>query len=314
MIDVASVFLKKSALLSSAALVCCSLLLAGCAGGSDGSGGLLDRLPGNNETSEEKTAKKAAKQARKAQQASFRERGTLSRPSNEEQIAKRTEALQELKTLRDQLKKRSPRYESELDAAKAELARRQGTGEITDATADQTPSSIRDQRLSELETLKAELERRDASRGTQEELIAAALTDNEAVYRYINACLQHPTGDFRNAFDSQRDLELVSSEKAGPLFAKVQGDKLFQNADQSVLTVAANGNCDISFTTANLKDYMKGLVHVLETQGAIVSSKKVLSIDIINAVHPRGNFRLSTGKKVIGQGGSTEFYTTISVL
>ena len=91
--------------------------------------------------------------------------------------ASRTELIQELKEAKEEQRKRNFNNEAELAEAKAELARRQSTGQITPDQAKLTPARIRDQQLSELEKLKAELARRQLTNTTKAERIGRALTD-----------------------------------------------------------------------------------------------------------------------------------------
>ena len=135
--------------------------------------------------------------------------------------------------------------------------------------------------------------------------ISKALTENEAVYRNVDTCLRRGPRDFRNAFDGRPDLLKVVDEK---------NNQLYQNSDKSILILTTDKNCDISFTGKNIENYTDGLIHILKAQGAVVEKKNVANLDIISVSHPRGSFRLANGIKVIGQGGSTNFYTTIKAL
>ena len=218
--------------------------------------------------------------------------------------ASRTELIQELKEAKEEQRKRNFNNEAELAEAKAELARRQSTGQITPEQVRLTPASIRDQQLSELEKLKAELTRRQLTNTTKAERIGRALTDNELAYRYVDQCITRPSGDFTNLFNGQPDLQLIVSEK------KTQ---VFRNADRTVLLQSSTEACDVSFSGGDIDDYAAGLVHILETQGGLVETKKLAGLTIINTVHPRGNFRLATGKKIIGNS-DTNLYTSIIAL
>ncbi|MEP3629506.1 MAG: hypothetical protein ABJN04_05835 [Hyphomicrobiales bacterium] len=218
--------------------------------------------------------------------------------------ASRTELIQELKDAKQELTKRNFNNEKELAEAKAELARRQSTGQITPEQVKLTPARIRDQQLNELEKLKAELARRRLTNTTKAERIGRALTDNELAYRYVDQCITRPSGDFTNLFNGQADLELIVSEK------KTQ---VFRNADRTLLLQTSTDACDVSFNGSDVADYAAGLVHILETQGGLVETKKLAGLTIINTVHPRGNFRLATGRKIIGSA-DTNLYTSIIAL
>lgn len=218
--------------------------------------------------------------------------------------ASRTELIQELKEAKEEQRKRNFNNEAELAEAKAELARRQSTGQITPDQAKLTPARIRDQQLSELEKLKAELARRQLTNTTKAERIGRALTDNELAYRYVDQCITRPSGNFTNLFNGQPDLQLIVSEK------KTQ---VYRNADRTILLQSSTSACDVSFSGGDIDDYAAGLIHILETQGGLVESKKLAGLTIINTVHPRGNFRLATGKKIIGNS-DTNLYTSIIAL
>ena len=218
--------------------------------------------------------------------------------------ASRTELIQELKEAKQEQRKRNFNNKDELAAARAELVRRQSTGEITPDQAKLTPARIRDQQLSQLEKLKAELARRELTNTTKAERIGRALTDNELAYRYVDQCITRPKGDFTNLFDGQPDIQLIVSEK------KTQ---VYRNADRNLLLQTSTETCDVSFNSSDIDDYAAGLVHILETQGALVESKKLAGLTIINTVHPRGNFRLATGRKIIGSA-DTNLYTSIIAL
>lgn len=217
----------------------------------------------------------------------------------------RSKVLDELKSLRAELQRRTGRLETDLKAAKAELARRQGAGEIDQAKVNLTPAEIRDSQLSELEKLRAELERRQSGEARKKRIVSAALTENEVAYRHIDACLGRGNGDFRGVFDGRPDLVPVIQEK---------GNQVYSNADRSVLLFTSKDSCDVSFSGTSVNNFATGLVHILETQGGIVESKKLAGLTVITVVHPRGNFRLASGRKVIGQGGGTNLYTTISAI
>ena len=218
--------------------------------------------------------------------------------------ASRTELIQELKEAKQEQRKRNFNNKDELAAARAELVRRQSSGEITPDQARLTPARIRDQQLSQLERLKAELARRELTNTTKAERIGRALTDNEQAYRYVDQCITRPSGDFTNLFNGQPDLQLIVSEK------KTQ---VYRNADRTLLLQSSNNACDVSFNGGDIDDYAAGLVHILETQGGLVEMKKLAGLTIINTVHPRGNFRLATGKKIIGNS-DTNLYTSIIAL
>jgi len=123
-------------------------------------------------------------------------------------------------------------------------------------------------------------------------------------YRYVDQCITRPTGDFTNLFDSHPDLQLIVAEK------KTQ---VYRNDVRSVVVQTSNEACDVSFHGGDISDYATGLAHILETQGGLVETKKLAGLTIINTVHPRGNFRLATGKKVIGSA-DTNLYTSIIAL
>lgn len=218
--------------------------------------------------------------------------------------ASRTELIQELKDAKQELRKRNFNNKKELAEAKAELARRQSTGEITPEQVKLTPASIRDQQLSQLEKLKAELARRRLTNTTKAERIGRALTENELAYRFVDQCITRPSGDFTNLFNGQANLELIVSEK------KTQ---VYRNADRTLLLQTSTDACDVSFNGSDIADYAAGLVHILETQGGLVETKKLAGLTIINTVHPRGNFRLATGRKIIGSA-DTNLYTSIIAL
>lgn len=261
--------------------------------------GFFGKLFDGDERKRRKAERKAAKaEAKRKQEAT----------SNAEAIdvsgASRTELIKELKDAKQELQKREFNIEKELVAAKAELARRQSTGQITPEQVKLTPARIRDKQLSELEKLKAELARRKLTNTTKEERIARALTDNELAYRYVDQCITRPTGDFTRLFDGREDLELIVTEK------KTQ---VYRNAERSVLVQTSTEACDVSFNGGDIGDYAAGLVHILETQGGLVETKRLAGLTIINTVHPRGNFRLATGKKVIGSA-DTNLYTSIIAL
>ncbi|MEP3524061.1 MAG: hypothetical protein ABJ081_00990 [Hyphomicrobiales bacterium] len=273
-------FLKKNRLHSAVGLLALSIALAGCGGGP--LGGVFDKLPDADSKAKTKTTKASG-----------------------EVYDGQAEVLAELQALRAELQKRSGALKQDLSAAKQELARRQGAGEIDQAKVNLSPSEIRDSQLSELEKLKAELERRKSGKEAKERAISTSLVENEAIYRNVDACLKRASGDFRNTFDGRSDLTKIVSEKKS---------QVYQNSDRSLLILTTDKNCDISFTGTSIDDYTTGLVHILETQGGVVENKKVAGINVISVAHPRGNFRLASGKKVIGQGGSTNLYTTIKAL
>ena len=218
--------------------------------------------------------------------------------------ASRTELIQELKEAKEEQRRRNFNNKDELAAARAELVRRQSAGEITPDQARLTPARIRDQQLSQLERLKAELARRELTNTTKAERIGRALTDNEQAYRYVDQCITRPKGDFTNLFDGQPDFQLIVSEK------KTQ---VYRNTDRTVLLQTSNETCDVSFSGGDIDDYAAGLVHILETQGGLVETRKLAGLTIINTVHPRGNFRLATGRKIIGSA-DTNLYTSIIAL
>lgn len=280
---------KKRAALS-VVLIALALAMSACSGGGSG---VLEKLPGIG-PKEEKAPKKDVKK-------SLREEPI--KPVTD--VNQRALLLAELKGLRSQLEQRTPEFEGDLAAAKAELARRQAAGEIDPEKVRLTPANIRDSQASQLDELKAELERRRLSGKTREQIIATALTENESVYRNVDTCLNRPKGDFRGLFEGRTDLTKLTAEKDG---------EVYQNADRSQLVLTSKTTCDISFTNDNLDDYITGLTHVLETQGAIVESKKLVGITVLTAVHPRGNFRLTSGRKVIGQGGNTNVYTSVTAI
>lgn len=287
-------FLKGKRLLCGSLLLGFAVAVSGCGG----TGGVLERLPGIGDSGKgaAKADKKAAKEKKAAEKAADAQPAT---------VDERAELLGELKALREQLKKRTGTLQSDLAEAKAELARRQSAGEIDTAKVNLSPAQIRDSQLSELDALKAELERRRTQGEAKERVISTALVENENIYRNVDACLMHPDGDFRNIFSDRSDLDKIVDDK---------DSQVYRNSEKTLLILTSKGSCDISFTGTSLDDYTTGLVHILETQGGIVEQKKLAGIDVISVAHPRGNFRLASGKKVIGQGSSTNFYTTISAL
>lgn len=260
--------------------------------------GFFKRLIGGEERKRRKAERKAAKEAAKRKAASD------AKVDEEFSGESRTELIQELKAAKKELNQRQFKIEEELAAAKEELRRRQATGAITPEQVKLTPANIRDQQLSELEKLKAELARRRATSTTKQERIARALGANETAYKYVDLCITRPDGNFTNLFDGQPGLELVVSEK------KTQ---VYRDAERTVLLQTTPESCDVSFSGDTIADYTAGLVHILETQGGLVETKKLAGLSIVNTVHPRGNFRLATGKKIIGSG-DTNFYTTIVAL
>ena len=185
--------------------------------------------------------------------------------------ASRTELIQELKEAKEEQRKRNFNNKDELAAARAELVRRQSSGEITPDQARLTPARIRDQQLSELDRLKAELARRELTNTTNAERIGRALTDNEQAYRYVDQCITRPSGDFTNLFDGQADFQLIVAEK------KTQ---VYRNQDRTILLQTSNEACDVSFSGGDIDDYAAGLVHILETQGGLVETKKLSLIHI----------------------------------
>lgn len=217
----------------------------------------------------------------------------------------RAQLIQELKALRAELNIRSGRLKTDLTAAKAELSRRQSAGEIDESKIKLTPAQIRDSQLSELDQLRAELSRRKLTKTSKQETIATALTENEIAYRYIDTCLTRPKGDFRGLFKDQPELSVLVEEKE---------NQVYRNSDQTILILTSKESCDVSFAGTSINDFTTGLTHILKTQEAIVETKKVAGLTVINIVHPRGNFRLASGKKVIGRGGSTNLYTTVTAL
>jgi len=279
--DAALVLFKKTRLLKNATIFALATAVGGCGGGG-AIGKFWDRLPDSDQ---------------KAQKAAQQNGG----PSGDE----RAELLNELQALRAQLQKRSGRLGSDLAAAKAELARRQGAGEIDQTKVNLSPAQIRDNQETELERLKAELERRRSTKAAKERIIATALTENEAIYRNVDACLMRPKGGFIGVFDGRSDLTKIIDEKKS---------QLYQNADKTLLILTTEESCDISFTGTNIDDFAVGLVHILETQGGVVESSNLAGINVISVAHPRGDFRLASGRKAIGQGGSTNLYTTIKAL
>ena len=261
--------------------------------------GFFGKLFDGDERKRRKAERKAAKEeARRKKEAQ----------ANAEAVdisgASRTELIKELKDAKKELQKREFSIEKELAAAKQELARRQSTGQITPEQVRLTPAAIRDKQLSELEKLKAELARRKLTNTTKEERIGRALTDNELAYRYVDQCITRPDGDFRDLFNGQPDLELIVSERK---------NQVYRNAERTVLVQTTPDTCDVSFSGGEVSDYTTGLVHILETQGGLVETKRLAGLTIINTVHPRGNFRLATGKKVIGSA-DTNLYTSIIAL
>lgn len=279
--DAALAFVKRKQMFLTGGLLALSVALVGC--GSGGAiGGLFDKLP----DAEPKTAKQVAQEGAPVDNS----RGII---------------LSELQALRAELQKRSGRLSGDLTAAKAELARRQSAGEIDPSKVNLSPAQIRDTQESELDKLKAELARRQSNKEVKEKIISVALTENEAIYRNVDACLMRPSGDFRNTFEGRSDLTKIVDEKKS---------QLYQNSDKTLLILTTDENCDISFTGTNVDDYAVGLVHILETQGGIVETKNLAGINVISVAHPRGNFRLASGRKAIGQGGSTNLYTTIKAL
>ncbi|MEP1441707.1 MAG: hypothetical protein ABJK39_01710 [Hyphomicrobiales bacterium] len=261
--------------------------------------GFFGRVFKGGDRKRRKAARKAAKAAAKR-----REEAAANAGSVDVSGASRTELIQDLKEAKQELQKREFDIENELAAAKQELARRQSTGQITPEQVKQTPANIRDKQLSELEKLKAELARRQLTNTTKAERIGRALTDNELAYRYVDQCITRPSGDFRNLFNGQADLELIVAEKK---------DQVYRNSARTVLVQTSDQACDVSFNGGDVGDYTAGLVHILETQGGLVETKRLAGLTIINTVHPRGNFRLATGKKVIGSS-DTNLYTSIIAL
>lgn len=217
----------------------------------------------------------------------------------------RREVITELKLLREELKRRSSKVQSNLSAAKAELARRQGAGEIDESKVKLTPAQIRDSQLDQLNALRAELERRKSGEAAKQQAITTALTENEVAYRSIDECLTRPNGDFRGVFANRPDLKQIVDEK---------DNQVYRNTDKSLLLLTSKGSCDVSFTGSNVENFTTGLVHILETQGGIVETKELAGLSVITVVHPRGNFRLASGRKVLGQGSGTNLYTTISAI
>ncbi|MEM8794227.1 MAG: hypothetical protein AAGE61_01565 [Pseudomonadota bacterium] len=212
--------------------------------------------------------------------------------------------VEELRALRAELQKRSGRLATDLAAAKRELARRQAAGEISTERVNQSPADIRDAQLEELERLKAELARRRVAADRKQEIISTALTENETAYASIDRCLSSGP-DFRNAFDGQAGLQKIVNENDA---------QVYRNIDKTLLVLTSKDTCDVSFSAASLDDYTVGLQHVLETQGGVVESRSVAGLTVLSVAHPRGNFRLANGRKVIGQGGGTNLYTTISIV
>ena len=285
--DAALAIMKQKRLANLGGILALSIAVAGCGGGSGPLGSLWDKLPDSD-------AKSGATKS-----------GTKTAKANGEVYDGQAEVLAELQALRAELQKRSGALKQDLTAAKAELARRQGAGEIDQAQVDLSPSEIRDSQLSELERLKAELAKRQSNKANKERAISSSLVENEAVYRNVDACLSRASGDFRNTFDGRTDLQKIVNEKKS---------QVYQNSDRSLLILTTDKNCDISFTGTSIDDYAIGLIHILETQGGVVENKKIGGINVISVAHPRGNFRLASGRKVIGQGGSTNLYTTIKAL
>lgn len=219
-------------------------------------------------------------------------------------VGSHEELLAELKLLRAELNKRSSRFKSELAEARAELARRQAAGEISPERAAQSPQQILNAQLSELERLKAELARRQEAKDLKQEAIATSLAENQVAFSSIDQCLS-AASDFRAAFRGRSDLLLLVDEKE---------NKVYRNGDRSLLLLTSKESCDVSFAGGSLNDYTLGLVHILEEQGGVVEKNEIAGLSVISVAHPRGNFRLASGKKVIGNGGNTNLYTTISVV
>jgi len=117
--------------------------------------GFFGKLFDSDERKRRKAERKAAKAAAKR-----KEELSANAETTDVSGATRTELIKELKDAKQELKKRNFNNERELAEAKAELARRQSTGQITPEQVKLTPARIRDQQLSELEKLKAELARR----------------------------------------------------------------------------------------------------------------------------------------------------------
>lgn len=290
---------KQGLIFGSAFLLASSVLVTSPSFAQEEKKGIFGKLFDGDERKRRKAERKAAKAEAKRKKEAAANAGAVDVSG-----ASRTELIKELKNAKQELQKREFNIEKELGAAKAELARRQSTGQITPEQVKLTPAHIRDDQLSELEKLKAELARRKLTNTTKEERIGRALTDNELAYRYIDQCITRPNGDFRNLFNEQADLQLIVSEKK---------NQVYRNDERTVLVQTTPSTCDVSFNGGDVGDYTAGLVHILETQGGLVETKKLAGLTIINTVHPRGNFRLATGKKVIGSA-NTNLYTSIIAL
>ena len=274
---------RRNELLSSslkAMLFASAIAIAGCTSASD----LWDRLP---DTPKEGRTK--------VDDSGF--------PVFETPTKKDLAIVSELEALRNELKKRSGRLEGNLAALKAELVRRQAAGEISADKVKLTPAQIRDEQVSQLDALKAELERRRTAKDVKQRIVTTALTENEVAYSSIDQCLSSGS-DFRQAFRNRGDLSILVQEK---------DNQVYRNEDRTLLILTSKDTCDVSFAGGSLNDYAAGLAHVLETQGGVVESKTVAGLNVLSVAHPRGNFRLASGRKVIGGGGNTNLYTTISV-
>lgn len=224
----------------------------------------------------------------------------------------------------DQLQAQAPQEQSQLGLPASEVAQLQNQpsaaqlqAEAAQAQVAQAEEAQNQPNSAELQAEVAQLQAQAAQSQPQtssflqngpipdDQAVTAALVENEAVYRNVDACLKRPSGDFRNLFDGRPDLTKIVDEKK---------NQVYQNSDRSLLILTTDENCDISFTGSDVDKYSDGLIHILKTQGGVVENKKIAGINIISVAHPRGSFRLASGKKVIGQGGSTNLYTTIKAL
>ncbi|MEL7232555.1 MAG: hypothetical protein AAGJ85_08605 [Pseudomonadota bacterium] len=291
-------------LLAQTSFVACALALTACSstGVND-----LDATA----KAEKKTKKRALKQQKRhgigPALAPSESELLAKRGDTPEAIAQRAAAIAELKLLKEQVKKRSGRIRADLREARTELERRKAIeeGRIPPSEAAKAKPLDRDDQLDELAKLKAELERRKASRENRSERIETALATYKLPYKYIDQCLKRSTGDFRGLFANEPTLTEISRERSA---------QLYEDKDETMLVVASQGSCDISFSSEDRSGFVAGLTHILESQGGIVQRSATAGLIILTTVHPRGNFRLATGEKVIGRGGDTNIYTTVSAL
>lgn len=217
----------------------------------------------------------------------------------------RAEILAELKALKAELEGRKANIRSELAAAKAELARRQASGTADADTKNLTPSQLRNSQLAELQALRAELARRKEAREAKKLALDSALEENDSTYKTISECFL-AKDDFRRAFTGRSDVTLIVDER---------DSRVYRNDDRTLLLQTSSEKCDVSFVATSLEDYFDGLKHVLEKDGAIINeSKDLVGIKVVSVNHPSGNFRLASGRKVIGRGSGTNLYTSVTVV